>query len=235
MEAVGSRLSRASSRYGTATVFTGPVRKWKKKWVHVTPSSSPSNTNTITANNAHSPANSNASSRLLLRRWTPTTADDAAATVSDEPPRRKFRYTPFLCCVDEVWRLGVFGIFRWNEKRWVGLLVCMLHELGFGVLRKMIAVLDEQKKMMVVKEEHESATESDQSAARQKNVTHEMQGKLNMNEKLEETKDSNIVELDHGLDLHSNKDETSQNSDTQLEISHDLVYSAASSIGMITD
>ncbi|XP_014518019.1 uncharacterized protein LOC106775409 [Vigna radiata var. radiata] len=173
MEAVGSRLSRASSRYGASTVFTGPVRKWKKKWVHVTPSSSVSNTTATTNNNGHSHANSNSSSRLLLRRWTPTTADDAAG-VSDEPPRRKFRYTP-------------------------------------------IAVLEEQKRMMVVKKENEPATGSDQSAVKQTNITHEKQGKFNMNEILEETKDSNIVKLDHGLDLQSNNDETSLNSDTQLE------------------
>ncbi|CAN6900708.1 unnamed protein product [Brassica oleracea var. botrytis] len=39
MEGVGGRLGRSSTRYGgPATVFTGPVRKWKKKWVHVSPS-----------------------------------------------------------------------------------------------------------------------------------------------------------------------------------------------------
>ncbi|CAI8596653.1 unnamed protein product [Vicia faba] len=88
METVGStRLGRASSRYGAPAVFSGPVRKWEKKWVHVSPSS---------FNNSNS-KNSNGSSRLLLRRWTPVTnrssADDAR-DVSDEPPRRKFRYTP---------------------------------------------------------------------------------------------------------------------------------------------
>jgi len=51
-----------------------------------------------------------------------------------------------------------------------------------------IAVLEEQKKIMVVKKEHESATESDQPAVRQTNITHERQGKLNMDEILEETK-----------------------------------------------
>jgi len=50
-----------------------------------------------------------------------------------------------------------------------------------------IVVLEEQKKIMV-KEENEPATESDQSAARQTNVTHEMHGKLNMYEMLEGTK-----------------------------------------------
>ncbi|KAK1405026.1 hypothetical protein POM88_004631 [Heracleum sosnowskyi] len=36
MEGVSSRLGRASSRYGgSAPVFTGPVRKWKKQWTPV--------------------------------------------------------------------------------------------------------------------------------------------------------------------------------------------------------
>lgn len=171
MEAVGSRLSRSSSRYGAPAVFSGPVRKWKKKWVHVTPSSVPNNNNSHTNNN-----NNNASSRLLLRRWTPTTADDTAAAASDEPPRRKFRYTP-------------------------------------------IAVLEEQKKMMDVMAENEPSTEGDQLAAEQTNVTHEMLGKFNMNEMLEEAKDSNIGELDLGVDFQSNNvnDENNQNSDDQLE------------------
>ncbi|KAK8524298.1 hypothetical protein V6N13_015326 [Hibiscus sabdariffa] len=34
MEGVGARFGRSSTRYGPPTVFTGPVRKWKKKWVH---------------------------------------------------------------------------------------------------------------------------------------------------------------------------------------------------------
>ncbi|KHN30877.1 hypothetical protein glysoja_045271 [Glycine soja] len=94
--------------------------------------------------------------------------------VSDEPPRRKFRYTP-------------------------------------------VVVLEEQKKMNVVKAEHEPTIETDQLAARQTNVTHEMQGKLNMNEMLEETKDSNIGNLDLGSDFQSNTGGNSQNSDAQLE------------------
>ncbi|PQP95102.1 uncharacterized protein Pyn_05946 [Prunus yedoensis var. nudiflora] len=97
MEGVGSRLGRASSRYGqTTTVFSGPVRRWKKKWVHVPSSSS------ATYQNPHSQSNgNNNSSRLLLRRWTPIfPATPAAEPLSgsgasmEEPPRRKFRYTP---------------------------------------------------------------------------------------------------------------------------------------------
>ncbi|BFG29675.1 hypothetical protein CerSpe_159490 [Prunus speciosa] len=97
MEGVGSRLGRASSRYGqTTTVFSGPVRRWKKKWVHVPSSSS------ATYQNPHSQSNgNNNSSRLLLRRWTPISPATVAAELlsgsgasMEEPPRRKFRYTP---------------------------------------------------------------------------------------------------------------------------------------------
>ncbi|KAG4945968.1 hypothetical protein AAZX31_15G108800 [Glycine max] len=100
MEGVGARLGRSSTRYGPATVFTGPVRKWKKKWIHVSPSSASSNSN---ANNHASNA-----SHLLLYKWTPLTqsqnttnnanangnAKDAPPEPPAEPPRRKFKYVP---------------------------------------------------------------------------------------------------------------------------------------------
>ncbi|XP_022940151.1 uncharacterized protein LOC111445863 isoform X1 [Cucurbita moschata] len=93
MEGIGSRLGRVSSRYGpAATVFNGPVRKWKKKWVLASSSSSG------VANQSSSHSQSNAQ-KLLLCRWTPippptSSEDDGAAAPPDEPPRRKFRYTP---------------------------------------------------------------------------------------------------------------------------------------------
>ncbi|XP_021687532.2 uncharacterized protein LOC110669957 [Hevea brasiliensis] len=94
MEGVGSRLGRASSRYGpsaSAAVFNGPVRKWRKKWVHVSPSSTVSHHNSHSHSNGHT----NNSSRLLLCRWTPLSPAAAAdASSSEEPPKRKFRYTP---------------------------------------------------------------------------------------------------------------------------------------------
>ncbi|CAL1384660.1 unnamed protein product [Linum trigynum] len=104
MEGVGSRLGRASSRYGpsaTANVFNGPVRKWKKKWVHVSPPPA-TNNNSSRSNGHHSAAlgngSSNESSRLLLCRWTPLAvggaAGDGESSAAEEPPRRKFRYTP---------------------------------------------------------------------------------------------------------------------------------------------
>ncbi|KAK7301991.1 hypothetical protein RJT34_12868 [Clitoria ternatea] len=97
METVGSRFSRASSHCGTPFMFSGPVRKWKKKWVHVTPSSF-HNTYHSHYHNTTITNNANASFRLFLCRWTPTTVDDAFNNLSDEPPRRKFYYTPVSLC-----------------------------------------------------------------------------------------------------------------------------------------
>ena len=108
MEGVGGRLGRSSTRYGgPATVFTGPVRKWKKKWVHVSPSTKKLN---------HSSSSSAASdaangSHLLFFKWAPLSQtgngnedgkseslspseDTVAVTVAEDPPRRRFKYVP---------------------------------------------------------------------------------------------------------------------------------------------
>lgn len=82
---MGSRLGRGSSRYGSAAVFSGPVRRWRKKWVQVPPSP------TVTYHSSQSNGGSNP--RLFLCRWTPISST-AVPAVSDEPPRKKFRYTP---------------------------------------------------------------------------------------------------------------------------------------------
>lgn len=133
MEGVGARLGRSSTRYGPATVFTGPVRKWKKKWVNVPPSNS--------NHHHHAAANgtvngSNGSSHLLFYKWTPITPsqnkdgnhnnggndsnsgnadsnlsnkDDAIAV--EEPPRRKFKYIPVIFC-DLSWsQFGMSFLF----------------------------------------------------------------------------------------------------------------------------
>ncbi|KAE9594734.1 hypothetical protein Lal_00043153 [Lupinus albus] len=97
MEGVGARLGRSSTRYGPATVFTGPVRKWKKKWVHIPASSSSS-----------SSSNGNNGSHVQLYKWTPITqsqnttydgnsnsnAVKDALEPLEEPQRRKFKYIP---------------------------------------------------------------------------------------------------------------------------------------------
>ncbi|PIN21301.1 hypothetical protein CDL12_05995 [Handroanthus impetiginosus] len=118
MEGVGARFGRSSTRYGGPTsVFTGPVRKWKKKWVHVPPSNSNHHNHTAANGTVNG---SNGSSHLLLYKWTPMAPsqtkegsqndnnssnngnaesknsdgdDDVAA---EEPPRRKFKYIPII-------------------------------------------------------------------------------------------------------------------------------------------
>lgn len=104
-------------------MFNGPVRKWKKKWVHV---ASPS-TSTPNANHSHHPqshthngtTNGNNGAHLVLYKWTPITQsqnaaingnhgsingdkvagkEDTAAALPDEPPRRKFKYIPVILC-----------------------------------------------------------------------------------------------------------------------------------------
>ncbi|KAL6992870.1 hypothetical protein U1Q18_010990 [Sarracenia purpurea var. burkii] len=113
MEGVGARLGRSSTRYGTpSTVFNGPVRKWKKKWIHVSPP-----TNAAASNHHHSQTanhNGNNGSHLLLYKWIPisqsqnnsngdkssSAKDEFAAaaanatSAAEEPPRRKFKYIP---------------------------------------------------------------------------------------------------------------------------------------------
>ncbi|XP_039044048.1 putative uncharacterized protein DDB_G0280071 [Hibiscus syriacus] len=113
MEGVLARFGRSSTRYGPATVFTGPVRKWKKKWVHVSPSNTGNSNNNNPSqnknNNHHSTngiSNGNNGSHLVLFKWTPlsqsqnnysstnySSMEDDVATPG-EPPRRKFKYIP---------------------------------------------------------------------------------------------------------------------------------------------
>ncbi|GAB4826517.1 hypothetical protein Ancab_033413 [Ancistrocladus abbreviatus] len=127
MEGVGARLGRSSSRYGTTTVFSGPVRKWKKKWVHVTPSSSSNNGNASSNSNpihhtlSNGTTNGSNGSHLLLYKWTPisqsnnnnisnnehnssnedkNSSGNDAVSAAEEPPRRKFKYIP-IALLDE--------------------------------------------------------------------------------------------------------------------------------------
>ncbi|XP_071730243.1 uncharacterized protein [Rutidosis leptorrhynchoides] len=95
MEGIGSRTGRPSSRYGSTPVFTGPVRRWQKQWVHVSSSSS-----SVTYNHHNSNSNNNNDvSAVRIRRWTPIPADKPAGdsdSVPEERPRRKLRYAPIV-------------------------------------------------------------------------------------------------------------------------------------------
>jgi hypothetical protein len=90
MEGVGARLGRSSTRYGPTATFTGPVRKWKKKWV---PLSNPANNNS--SSNA-SAGNNNSRSGLLLYKWTPLNNGSSASNgdAPEPPKKRKYRYVP---------------------------------------------------------------------------------------------------------------------------------------------
>ncbi|GAV65192.1 hypothetical protein CFOL_v3_08707 [Cephalotus follicularis] len=124
MEGVGARLGRSSTRYGPATVFNGPVRKWKKRWVHVSPSNNNNNNhhNNHNSLNHHNningtPTNGNNGSHVLLYKWTPlaqsntnnnnnssnnvssingdmNSSKDDTVSATQEPPKRKFKYIP---------------------------------------------------------------------------------------------------------------------------------------------
>ncbi|KAK9689383.1 hypothetical protein RND81_09G056100 [Saponaria officinalis] len=78
--------------------LTGPVRRWEKRWVHVSPPLSSTNktTTTTTATRSKPQHLSNlnkppSKSPILLCKWTPLSPSPA---VAGELPRRKFRYTP---------------------------------------------------------------------------------------------------------------------------------------------
>ncbi|KAL8239203.1 hypothetical protein R6Q59_015770 [Mikania micrantha] len=95
MEGIGSRTGRPSSRYGSASVFTGPVRRWQKQWVHVS-SSVPSHNQ---SNRSTSNTTTNNISSVRIRRWTPVPSAQSGGdseSVTEERPRRKLRYAPIV-------------------------------------------------------------------------------------------------------------------------------------------
>ncbi|KAL9273251.1 hypothetical protein AKJ16_DCAP15236 [Drosera capensis] len=108
MEGVGARLGRSSNRYGPTTVFTGPVRKWKKKWVNIAPHSS----STTTSNNSshhhnHVQSVVNGSVQLLLFKWAPiSNGGGGEENGSSEDGRnevkrtKKYKYIP-VAVLDE--------------------------------------------------------------------------------------------------------------------------------------
>lgn len=74
--------SRSSTRHGPASVFQGRVRRWKKSWAAVAPSSTPSA----------------AACRVLLYKWTPLTVPATngtkESTPEEPPPAKPLRFLP---------------------------------------------------------------------------------------------------------------------------------------------
>ncbi|KAK4765003.1 hypothetical protein SAY86_026093 [Trapa natans] len=120
MEGVGARLGRSSTRYGPAVVFTGRVRKWKKRWIYVAPpapdasgskhgsaNGARNHSQMRSVNGSVSSNGSNNGSHLLLYKWTPLSqsntanggsdaaknGDDSSAAV-EERPKRRFKFVP---------------------------------------------------------------------------------------------------------------------------------------------
>lgn len=100
---VGARLGRSSARYAPTTVFTGPVRRWKKKWIHGTPPSSGNNHSRSASNGGGGGVNGVNGSHLLLFKWIPITTSENnsdssvkndVVSVEDRPRKRKFKYIP---------------------------------------------------------------------------------------------------------------------------------------------
>ncbi|KAL0738774.1 hypothetical protein Bca4012_014984 [Brassica carinata] len=215
MEGVGGgRLGRSSTRYGgPATVFTGPVRKWKKKWVHVSPSTKKHNTSS-------SSSACNGASQLLLFKWAPLSQNNedgkseslspSSEDPAEDPPlrqRRSFKYVP--------------------ELDWLGSSIAAI--LG------MIAVLEEQKNQVTeieeddkveeedddkAEEEQKKETEQDASAAEpsEKKSTVEEKPDMNdvpMEDNQEEEKtvrqDLNESTKDSGLNLNANDVDSENN------------------------
>lgn len=139
MEGVGARFGRSSTRYGPTTVFTGPVRKWKKKWVNVPPPNS--------NHHHHTAANgivngSDGSSHLLFYKWTPIAPslakensdndnnvsdngnadpknpDKDAGVAAEEPPKRKFKYIPVFYRNLTWFALWLIWIMIWCLMYW---------------------------------------------------------------------------------------------------------------------
>lgn len=106
MEGVGARFGRSSTRYGPTTVFTGPVRRWKKKWIHVSSNKNNHQTTTAAANGG---VNGSNGSHLLLLKWRPITASQNNSSDEkdgdpnkdevvpiEEPRKRKFKFIPVI-------------------------------------------------------------------------------------------------------------------------------------------
>ncbi|XP_020248094.1 uncharacterized protein LOC109825640 isoform X1 [Asparagus officinalis] len=105
MEGVGARLGRSSTRFQPAVAFTGPVRKWTKRWV---PLPNPSTTsNNSSSSNPNKTSNSEPSN-LMLYKWTPISPskNDGVPATPEDPPKRKFRYVPVRFIWVFFWIIG---------------------------------------------------------------------------------------------------------------------------------
>lgn len=116
MEGVGARLGRTSARYGPATTFTGPVRKWHKEWVPVAAAAANANTSASANGSAASSTGTGSGSgsrgnNLLLFKWTPVNGANGGGGGSDgeqqaaaaDTATRRRRYVPVRILDKNCW------------------------------------------------------------------------------------------------------------------------------------
>ncbi|KQJ96323.1 uncharacterized protein LOC100836363 [Brachypodium distachyon] len=104
MEGVGARLGRSSARYGPATTFTGPVRKWRKEWVPIAAAAATAASAATSSTAAGSRGNN-----LVLFKWTPLNGanggagegDGEQAAAAAETATRRRRYVPVSIVEDQ--------------------------------------------------------------------------------------------------------------------------------------
>ncbi|MBA0839997.1 hypothetical protein Goarm_005677 [Gossypium armourianum] len=247
MEGVGARLGRSSTRYGPVTVFTGPVRKWKKKWVNVSPSNTGGgggNNNNNSQNhhsNSNGTSNGNNGPHLVLFKWTPiaqsqnnnnytnNSPKEDTVAAPEEPPRRKFKYIPDLILV-------FIDINYWICELGFGFIVV----LGFSFVVRFngtalkIAVLEEQKREAAENEAAENVddeakpSESDPSVAEPTSRTVGFDEKPDINDvPMEENEEDDkmvrqdlnesTLDLSLGLTAHDGESDSKPNRHGQLE------------------
>ncbi|MBA0695171.1 hypothetical protein Goari_005403 [Gossypium aridum] len=237
MEGVGARLGRSSTRYGPVTVFTGPVRKWKKKWVNVSPSNTGGgggNNNNHSQNhhsNSNGTSNGNNGPHLVLFKWTPITQSqnnnnytnnspkEDTVAAPEEPPRRKFKYIPVT-----------FLFLPWGSVKF------LVHKTYncFDCLTVQIAVLEEQKREAAENEAAENVddeakpSESDPSVAEPTSRTDGFDEKPDINDvPMEENEEDDkmvrqdlnesTLDLSLGLTAHDGESDSKPNRHGQLE------------------
>ncbi|CAM0911336.1 unnamed protein product [Alopecurus aequalis] len=102
MEGVGARLGRSSARYGPATTFTGPVRKWRKEWIPIAAATATATPAAVSSTGTGSRGNN-----LVLFKWTPLNGTngrvgvDEELTVPAEMATRRRRYVPVSVVEDQ--------------------------------------------------------------------------------------------------------------------------------------
>ncbi|KAL5222824.1 hypothetical protein ABZP36_027537 [Zizania latifolia] len=111
MEGVGARLGRTSARYGPATTFTGPVRKWRKEWVPVAAAAASASAAAASAATGMGSGGGSRGNNLVLFKWTPLNGSNgggdgeqaaaAGPAAEEKKATRRRRYVPVSVVEEE--------------------------------------------------------------------------------------------------------------------------------------